>query len=108
MAGKYGPARHRVRTSAGPAAKYQLEWFRIDTLGTRGRGRHQRGDVLLQVTADNEWLYSPRSWTPARSLSGCGRAVITASSAKEFTASDTGEWVFGLQGELHIARRTVD
>ncbi|WP_016880602.1 MULTISPECIES: hypothetical protein [unclassified Rhodococcus (in: high G+C Gram-positive bacteria)] len=47
----------RRRTSAGPAAKYQLEWFRIDTPG--GRGRLQRGDVLLQVTADNEWLYSP-------------------------------------------------
>jgi hypothetical protein len=47
------------RTSAGPAAKYQLEWFRIDTPGSRGRGRLQRGDVLLQVTADNEWLYSP-------------------------------------------------
>ncbi|WP_418328374.1 hypothetical protein [Rhodococcus oxybenzonivorans] len=49
----------RHRTSAGPAAKYQLEWFRIDTPGSRGRGRLQRGDVLLQVTADNEWLCPP-------------------------------------------------
>ena len=49
----------RHRTSAGPAAKYQLEWFRIDTPAGRGRGRLQRGDVLLQVTADNEWLYPP-------------------------------------------------
>ncbi|MFD6060183.1 phospholipase D-like domain-containing protein [Rhodococcus wratislaviensis] len=47
----------RRRTSAGPAATYQLEWFRIDTPG--GRGQLQRGDVLLQVTADNEWLYPP-------------------------------------------------
>ncbi|QHE72787.1 hypothetical protein GFS60_06435 (plasmid) [Rhodococcus sp. WAY2] len=47
----------RRRTSAGPAAKYQLEGFRIDTPG--GRGRLQRGDVRLQVTADNEWLCPP-------------------------------------------------
>jgi hypothetical protein len=45
------------RTSAGPAAKYQLEWLRLDT--PRNRGQLARGDVVLQVTADNEWIYPP-------------------------------------------------
>lgn len=47
-------ARHR-RGPAGPAAKYQLEWFHHD----RTDSRLERGDVLLFVTADNAWVHSP-------------------------------------------------
>ncbi|MFD6062712.1 phospholipase D-like domain-containing protein [Rhodococcus wratislaviensis] len=47
-------ARHR-RGPAGPAAKYQLEWFHHD----KSDSRLERGDVLIFVTADNEWIYPP-------------------------------------------------
>ena len=41
-------------TTGGPAATYQLEWFRP---GNR-RARLERGDVLI-FTDDNEWIYPP-------------------------------------------------
>ncbi|MDF3312167.1 phosphatidylserine/phosphatidylglycerophosphate/cardiolipin synthase family protein [Rhodococcus sp. T2V] len=47
-------SRHR-RAPAGPAAKYQLEWFHHDKTDSRLR----RGDVLVFVAADHEWLYPP-------------------------------------------------
>ncbi|QQZ18878.1 MULTISPECIES: phosphatidylserine/phosphatidylglycerophosphate/cardiolipin synthase family protein [Rhodococcus] len=47
-------ARHH-RAPAGPAAKYQLEWFHHDKSDTRLK----QGDVLVFVTADNEWIYPP-------------------------------------------------
>ncbi|MFC9557033.1 phospholipase D family protein [Rhodococcus sp. NPDC056960] len=56
-----GPAEYHAwasearRGPAGPATKYQLEWFRHD----RSDSRLERGDVLLFVTADNQWLYAP-------------------------------------------------
>ncbi|MFC9363416.1 phosphatidylserine/phosphatidylglycerophosphate/cardiolipin synthase family protein, partial [Rhodococcus sp. NPDC057014] len=46
-------SRHR-RAPAGPAVKYQLEWFHHDKSDPRLR----RGDVLVFVTAD-EWLHPP-------------------------------------------------
>ncbi|WP_368680292.1 hypothetical protein [Rhodococcus opacus] len=49
----------RRRSAAGPATKYQLEWFRLDTPSSGGRGRLPSGDVLLYVTADNEWIHPP-------------------------------------------------
>ena len=45
----------RHRGPAGPAAKYHLEWFHHDKSDTR----LERGDVLIFVTADNEWIYPP-------------------------------------------------
>jgi hypothetical protein len=48
-------SRHR-RAPAGPASKYQLEWFHHDKTDSRLR----RGDVLLFVTADHAWLHPPR------------------------------------------------
>ncbi|QSE88033.1 phospholipase D family protein (plasmid) [Rhodococcus pseudokoreensis] len=45
----------RQRGAAGPAAKYQLEWFRHHRSDTR----LERGDVLLFVTADNSWVHPP-------------------------------------------------
>lgn len=45
----------RRRGPAGPAAKYHLEWFHHD----RSDSRLERGDVLLFVTADNEWIHAP-------------------------------------------------
>nr|EJI98242.1 hypothetical protein JVH1_4108 [Rhodococcus sp. JVH1] len=42
-------------STGGPAATYQLEWFRP---GDR-RARLNRGDVLIFVTDDNEWIYPP-------------------------------------------------
>jgi hypothetical protein len=59
-------ARHG--TSAGPAAKYQLEWFRIDTPGSRGRGRLQRVDGSRSPPTTNGSTRR-RSWTPTRSRS---------------------------------------
>ncbi len=47
-------ARRHHTTTAGPAATYQLEWFRP---GDR-RARLERGDVLIFVT-DDEWIYPP-------------------------------------------------
>ncbi|QYA99737.1 phosphatidylserine/phosphatidylglycerophosphate/cardiolipin synthase family protein (plasmid) [Rhodococcus sp. USK10] len=49
----------RRRSAAGPATRYVLEWFRLDTPGGRRGGRLERGDVLLQVTADDHWLHPP-------------------------------------------------
>nr|GLK34234.1 hypothetical protein GCM10017611_10790 [Rhodococcus wratislaviensis] len=47
---------HRSSASTGgPAATYQLEWFRLDDR----RARLERGDVLIFVTDDDEWIYSP-------------------------------------------------
>ena len=48
---------NRDQLSVGPASKYQLEWLRIDNPDRRGHLR--RGDVLLQVTADNKWIHPP-------------------------------------------------
>ena len=45
----------RHRGPAGPAAKYHLEWFHHD----KSESRLERGDVLIFVTADNEWIYPP-------------------------------------------------
>jgi hypothetical protein len=47
-------ARHH-RAPAGPAAKYQLEWFHHDKSDTR----LHLGDVLVFVTADNDWIHAP-------------------------------------------------
>ncbi|WAM19379.1 phosphatidylserine/phosphatidylglycerophosphate/cardiolipin synthase family protein [Rhodococcus sp. JS3073] len=46
---------HRSGAATGPAATYQLEWFRP---GDR-RARLNRGDVVIFVTDDNEWIYPP-------------------------------------------------
>jgi len=45
----------RRRGPAGPAAKYHLEWFHHN----KSESRLERGDVLIFVTADNEWIYPP-------------------------------------------------
>lgn len=50
---------NRRRSTAGPKASYQLEWLRIGTPSRRGPSRLRRGDVVLQVTADNTWIYPP-------------------------------------------------
>ena len=47
-------SRHR-RAPAGPAVKYQLEWFHHD----KSDNLLRRGDVVVFVTADHEWLYAP-------------------------------------------------
>ena len=47
-------ARHR-RAPAGPASKYQLEWFHHDKTDSRLR----RGDVLVFISADHAWLHPP-------------------------------------------------
>ncbi|PBC35936.1 hypothetical protein CJ178_31390 [Rhodococcus sp. ACPA4] len=44
----------RKRTTAGPTAKYQLESLRIDK-----PSRIKRGDVIVFVSVDNEWIYPP-------------------------------------------------
>ncbi len=44
----------RKRTTAGPAAKYQLESLRIDK-----PSRIKRGDVIVFISVDNEWIYPP-------------------------------------------------
>ncbi|WP_394855825.1 phospholipase D-like domain-containing protein [Rhodococcus opacus] len=41
-------------STGGPAATYQLEWFRLDDR----RARLKRGDVLI-FTDDNDWIYPP-------------------------------------------------
>ncbi|EHI43356.1 hypothetical protein OPAG_06634 [Rhodococcus opacus PD630] len=41
-------------STGGPAATYQLEWFRLDDR----RARLKRGDVVI-FTDDNEWIYPP-------------------------------------------------
>ncbi|MGO4205538.1 phosphatidylserine/phosphatidylglycerophosphate/cardiolipin synthase family protein [Rhodococcus sp. TAF43] len=52
-------AAHASLTASGPAAEYPLEWLRIDKPGGSVRGRLERGDLLLQVTADNTWIHPP-------------------------------------------------
>ncbi|MFF0818671.1 phosphatidylserine/phosphatidylglycerophosphate/cardiolipin synthase family protein [Rhodococcus sp. NPDC003318] len=44
--------------AAGPRTTYGLEWFRVDSPAVRRFGRLQRGDVLVQVSADN-WIHPP-------------------------------------------------
>lgn len=51
-------ATHRPGT-AGPSAKYRTQWLRLDTPEADHRNRLHRGDVLLQVTADNTWIHPP-------------------------------------------------
>ena len=41
-------------STGGPAATYQLEWFRLDDR----RARLERGDVLI-FTDDSDWIYPP-------------------------------------------------
>ncbi|EME18522.1 phospholipase D-like domain-containing protein [Rhodococcus triatomae] len=50
-------AAHATLTAPGPAAEYPTEWLRIDNPDKRGQ--LVRGDVLLQVTADNTWIHPP-------------------------------------------------
>lgn len=44
----------RKRATAGPAAKYQLESLRLENPSSI-----KRGDVIVFVSADNEWNYPP-------------------------------------------------
>ncbi|MFZ2527079.1 MAG: phosphatidylserine/phosphatidylglycerophosphate/cardiolipin synthase family protein [Rhodococcus sp. (in: high G+C Gram-positive bacteria)] len=44
-------------STAGPVSAYPLEWLRLDTPDDRDRFR--RGDVLIQITADNTWIHPP-------------------------------------------------
>ncbi|WP_370185191.1 phospholipase D family protein [Rhodococcus wratislaviensis] len=46
--------RSRQRTTAGPAAKYQLESLRLDKPSSV-----KRGDVIIFVSADDAWIYPP-------------------------------------------------
>ncbi|MFD9664375.1 phosphatidylserine/phosphatidylglycerophosphate/cardiolipin synthase family protein [Rhodococcus sp. NPDC059968] len=46
--------RSRQRTTAGPAVKYQLESLRLDKPSSV-----KRGDVIIFVSADDEWIYPP-------------------------------------------------
>lgn len=50
-------AAHASRTSASPTAEYPAQWLRVDS--PDDRGRLERRDVLLQVTADNTWINPP-------------------------------------------------
>ncbi|MGW0021023.1 phosphatidylserine/phosphatidylglycerophosphate/cardiolipin synthase family protein [Rhodococcus sp. NPDC003382] len=47
------------RGAGGPSAKFQTQWLRLDTPDTGRRNRLERGDVLLQVTADTAWIHPP-------------------------------------------------
>lgn len=44
-------------STTGPVSAYPLEWLRLDTPDNRDRFR--RGDVLIQVSADNAWIHPP-------------------------------------------------
>ncbi|MFD9668385.1 hypothetical protein ACFWAY_43495 [Rhodococcus sp. NPDC059968] len=46
--------RAQQRTTAGPAVKYQLESLRLDRPSAV-----RRGDVMVFVSADDEWIYAP-------------------------------------------------
>lgn len=50
-------AAHASLTVAERPDEYTTEWLRIGRLDRGGRGQLDRGDVLLQVTADNTWIY---------------------------------------------------
>lgn len=52
-------AAHASLTGTGLAAEHPTQWFRIDRPDSRSHGQLERGDVLLQVTADNAWLHPP-------------------------------------------------
>ncbi|GAA4475363.1 hypothetical protein GCM10023094_12730 [Rhodococcus olei] len=52
-------AAHTSLTTTGPTAEHPTEWFRIDRPDSRNQGQLERGDVLLQVTADNTWIHPP-------------------------------------------------
>lgn len=49
---EWATQQRRQRRAAGPTARYQLEWFRLDE-----PGHLKLGDVLIQVTG--AWVYPP-------------------------------------------------
>lgn len=52
-------AAHVSLTARGPTAEYPAEWLRTERPDYSNHRQLERGDIVIQVTADNTWIHPP-------------------------------------------------